>query len=315
VLVQSTSIGDVFIGIGASAKGLLDFAFEGRADGRPFLAACDTLDRALAAGGEKKARQLNLPVELALIEDPPLRRLGIAETIAGKADPNDPVHPGWPAGTPDSIGGQYRPKDSTDEAKKKTEKDIRRLGARDAFRIAAIGALKVAATLPLDAVPGLDGISAFATLHELAQTAIDLGNNQAQVDAAVAFVENGPYTLDELRVSPDDQSFSSFNAFKKTTPGLEILARQFGPAGPGNDYHHIVTQGGDNATDIPAEQLHSTQNIAPVPKLVHEIIHGIYDQPADANPKISLYKWLQTQPYEVQHARGVQILKDLGILK
>ena len=29
----------------------------------------------------------------------------------GKASPDDPVHPGWPAGAPDSQGGRFRPKD------------------------------------------------------------------------------------------------------------------------------------------------------------------------------------------------------------
>jgi hypothetical protein len=28
-----------------------------------------------------------------------------------KARPDDPRHPGWPAGTPDSQGGRFRPKD------------------------------------------------------------------------------------------------------------------------------------------------------------------------------------------------------------
>ena len=32
------------------------------------------------------------------------------KTAIRKAGPNDPKHPGWPAGTPGGIGGQFRPK-------------------------------------------------------------------------------------------------------------------------------------------------------------------------------------------------------------
>jgi hypothetical protein len=33
-----------------------------------------------------------------------------------KANPDDPKHPGWPAGTPDGRGGKFRPKDGDEGA-------------------------------------------------------------------------------------------------------------------------------------------------------------------------------------------------------
>jgi hypothetical protein len=30
-----------------------------------------------------------------------------------KASPDDPEHPGWPAGTPGGLGGKFRPKDGS----------------------------------------------------------------------------------------------------------------------------------------------------------------------------------------------------------
>jgi hypothetical protein len=41
----------------------------------------------------------------------------------------------------------------------------------------------------------------------------------------------------------------------------ELPAKWFGPVGDGQEYHHIVTQGGANADNIPAEQLQNTDNI------------------------------------------------------
>lgn len=39
-----------------------------------------------------------------------------AEAGLAKASPDDPQHPGWPAGTPDGLGGKFRLKDSESAA-------------------------------------------------------------------------------------------------------------------------------------------------------------------------------------------------------
>ncbi len=38
------------------------------------------------------------------------------QPTALKASPDDPEHPGWPAGTPDGRGGKFRPKDGDEGA-------------------------------------------------------------------------------------------------------------------------------------------------------------------------------------------------------
>jgi hypothetical protein len=52
--------------------------------------------------------------------DPRLRSHVISDDsdqpAALKASPDDPEHPGWPAGTPDGRGGKFRPKDSDEGA-------------------------------------------------------------------------------------------------------------------------------------------------------------------------------------------------------
>jgi hypothetical protein len=48
-------------------------------------------------------------------EDERLRRRNENSSI-GKASADDPEHPGWPAGTPGGKGGQFRPKDSDENA-------------------------------------------------------------------------------------------------------------------------------------------------------------------------------------------------------
>jgi hypothetical protein len=50
--------------------------------------------------------------------DPRLRSLVMrdASSSVAKASPDDPKHPGWPAGTPDGRGGKFRPRDGEEGA-------------------------------------------------------------------------------------------------------------------------------------------------------------------------------------------------------
>jgi hypothetical protein len=73
-----------------------------------------------------------------------------------KASPDDPKHPGWPAGTEGGRGGQFRPKDGSEAvvAQDVIER-IQRIKARRALRTEALAVLRLAAELAVDAVPGI----------------------------------------------------------------------------------------------------------------------------------------------------------------
>jgi hypothetical protein len=137
------------------------------------------------------------------------------------------------------------------------------------------------------------------------------------IDAAAAFdfVQNAPYSLEDLQVSSDYEEFSSYDAFLKGELSLELAAKWIGPAGDGSQYHHIVTQGGANGDNILAAQLQNTDNIIILPTLLHEIVSDEYLKPSPDDASITLYQWLQTEPYDVQREVGLNILRELQILK
>ena len=66
---------------------------------------------------------------------------------------------------------------------------------------------------------------------------------------------------------------------------------------------------------FPAELLQNTRNVLPLPTLLHEVATDEYRKPAPDGSGRTLYRWLQTQPYEVQREIGLNILRKLGILK
>jgi hypothetical protein len=246
-----------------------------------------------------------------------------------RGDFDEKKHPRWPGGSPEpDKGGEFRPKDaipegleakrSTSRSAGKTVADLARRVARRVIRrqirAALITILRTIAGIGADLAPFAG--EAF-DLAEIAQTAKDFVELADDVSAANEFVEAGPHGLDEVRVSEDERSFASADAFKK-----DFVDKHYRPAGPGYDYHHIVEQGGPNATNIPAEELHSTENMIRMPRLLHEEITSAYSDEASehfSDPSIqpgqTVRQWLRTQPYDVQYRSGLKIMRDLGILK
>jgi hypothetical protein len=232
-----------------------------------------------------------------------------------KASPDDPKHPGWPAGTEGGHGGRFRPKDGSEAAiAQDVIERIQRIKARRALRTEALAVLRLAAELLVDAVPGIGFAADAATLIDMANTIAELKKLKIDADAAIEFVKHGPYSLEELQVSSNYEEFSSYGDFIKDAAYIAFLVKRFGRAGSGNQYHHIVTQGGANETKIPAERLQNTDNVIPLPTLLHEAVNGEYSS-IDKDKGMTLYEWLQTQPYDVQREAGLKILRDLHILK
>jgi hypothetical protein len=148
----------------------------------------------------------------------------------------------------------------------------------------------------------------------MANTIAELKKLKIDADAAIEFVKHGPYSLEELQVSSNYEEFSSYGDFIKDAAYMALLVKRFGGAGSGNQYHHIVTQGGTNENKIPQARLQNTDNVIPLPTLLHEAVNGDYSSRWE-NTNMTKYEWLQTQPYDVQREDGLKILRKLHILK
>jgi len=143
--------------------------------------------------------------------------------------------------------------------------------------------------------------------------ATELETLHKDADIAIEFASGGPRTLEELRVSSQDESFSSYGAFKKKEFFEEgDLLKRFGPAGDGYEYHHIVEQGPNN--EIPDGDIQSTKNIVRIPKLLHEEISSEYGQ-AESGTNVSVRESLRSQSFEEQWKRGLEAMRKVGILQ
>lgn len=235
-----------------------------------------------------------------------------------KASPDDPKHPGWPAGTPGGRGGKFRPKDgSSFEISPEVKIRIIRLAARRALRLASREVLHLSAEAAANLIPGLDVVADVAAALDVASTISEYWKLTVDATAAFDFASKGPYSLDDLQVRSNGyKEFASYDDFIKGEPTLDMIAKMFGNAGDGYQYHHIVMQGGANAKNplISPEQLQNTDNIIRLPTLLHEAVNGAYSNGKDGIT-MTMYEWLQTQPYGVQREEGLKILRQLHILQ
>ena len=233
-----------------------------------------------------------------------------------KASPDDPDHPGWPKDTPDGQGGQFRPKDGAEGPNAiDRSKRLQKLAARRSVRSTMIKVLttKRLTTLALlaggEAIPGLEAIDTALMIKDIADiTAEGLAENKA-VEVALDFTKQGPHTLEDLSVGKEVESFSSFDAFKKSD-----LEKRFGPAGDGYEYHHIVEQASNRGL-IPAEKINSTTNIIRIPKLLHEEVNASYAGRFPGGDGGSVRDWLRGTSFDFQREYGLKTLRDLGIVQ
>jgi hypothetical protein len=225
--------------------------------------------------------------------------------------------PSIPAGQKElqmAGGGQFRPKTDA-EIGAGTKARVIRLAARRALRIGALKLLHFVIETAANVVPILDVAADAAMVLDVADMVAQFWKLATDITAAFDFANQGPHSFEDLQVAPgDDQQFSSYGDFVKLESAQAMLTKRFGPAGDGYQYHHIVTQGGANGDNIPAEQLQNTDNIIRLPTLLHEAVNGEYSSNKEGTD-MTWYEWLQTQPYQVQREEGLKILRKLNILK
>ena len=256
--------------------------------------------------------------------------VGRAFDILRKASPDDEKHPGWPKDTPDHKGGQFRPKFGTiaseagkevaEASRKVVVKNVEKAMARRAMwgviRTATSPArlLRYAGELFAASTP-LGEVIDFALMSkDIADAAKEYADLTAQGEQAADFIKGGPYTLEQLRATPEDISFSSFDAFKKTDTDDKAPVDKFaGPAGEGYEWHHIVEQG-PNGQILDTADLQSTRNIIRLPKALHDIITSDYAR-IDNDIRTTFRKSLSGQSFDYQLQAGIGKLRNLRILK
>jgi hypothetical protein len=108
-----------------------------------------------------------------------------------KASPDDPKHPGWPAGTEGGRGGQFRPKDGKPAViDEEAKKGIVRLAIRRSLRAIALLLLRLASRLGVNIIPIVGEV---LTTIEAARTVSEFGRLWIDLNATFEFIKKGPH--------------------------------------------------------------------------------------------------------------------------
>jgi hypothetical protein len=128
--------------------------------------------------------------------------------------------------------------------------------SRREFRNNVAAALQIGLEALANAIPGVDVPADVAMVRTIAQALAEYGQLAIDAAAALDFAKKGPRRLEDLQVSSSRyEQFSSYEQFVKAELSQELMMKRFGGAGAGNQYHHIVTQGGLNGDNIPPQLL------------------------------------------------------------
>lgn len=106
------------------------------------------------------------------------------------------------------------------------------------------------------------------------------------------------------RLPNGHRAWGSFSGFKSA----------MGPAGPGNEWHHIVEQTPGNVNRFGGEALHNTENVVRLGKAVHTRISSIYSTirvDITGSVTLTVRQWLGSQSYEAQFEFGLRAMANV----
>jgi RHS repeat-associated protein len=103
----------------------------------------------------------------------------------------------------------------------------------------------------------------------------------------------------------NSKGYNSFAAFKK----------DYGSAGEGMNWHHIVEQTPSNIAKFGPEKIHNINNLVKIPGgkgSIHAKISAYYSSKQYFTGKMTVRQWLSTKSYSEQYEFGLQTLKKFG---
>nr|WP_244227610.1 hypothetical protein [Corallococcus aberystwythensis] len=119
----------------------------------------------------------------------------------------------------------------------------------------------------------------------------------ALAPGALAMAANGGNT-------GGSRAWASFSGFKKA----------MGPAGPGQEWHHIVEQTPGNVNRFGPQAVHNKDNVIPLEKSLHSRISSFYStirRDLTGSP-LTVRQWLSTQSYAAQREFGLQAIENFS---
>ena len=218
-------------------------------------------------------------------------RLWAASLDFSKASPDDPVRPGWPAGTPGGVGGRFRPKDKEPSSRGSSDVWVRPnkpppQGSGDISHKLVAQSAKVG-------VRWLARSGLLAAEIAAPEVMIGLEIGFALAEFALPYIKAyfvPPKSLAELNQAADD-------------PQL------------GYDVHHIVEQATAATDGSERARIEGADNLTRIPTLKHWELNGWYQRSNRRLGGLSPRSYLREKSWNERRKVGLEGLTEIGVLK
>jgi hypothetical protein len=206
-----------------------------------------------------------------------------------RASPDDPKHPGWPAGAPDSQGGKFRPKDE------------------DWVQVAGDVWVR-----PRRRQQETSGGKRDSALSEAAKRGVRLlieaGLRAANIEAP------GLGLMLEIGLNLAERAYPYISAYFDAPQTLDALQSAALDPQPGYDVHHVVE--GATAQDASeAARINAPDNEVLIPTLKHWQLNGWYATKNDDFGDLSPRDYLKGKSWDERQRVGLMGLRIVGVLK
>jgi hypothetical protein len=211
-----------------------------------------------------------------------MKALGIAPVE--KASPDDPKHPGWPAGAPDSQGGRFRPKTPDD----------------------------------YPSGPPKEEPNSFGRMTNALAAAIKAGIRRLAAAGIVAVEEAGPppAKIAALLLELGFEAYPYLKAYFDSPKSLEELqAAAQSPSEVGYEDHHIVEQATANPDGSEDALMDAPDNLARIPTIKHWELNSWYQTRNSELNEMTPRQYLDGKSWVERLRVGLMGLQDIGALK
>src|SRR5580700_7254000 len=219
-------------------------------------------------------------------------RLHAAGLKATKAAVDDPIHPGWPARTPDSKGGQFRPKDGETVVAANTPGIGHNQGP------------------PLDEpppIPPRPPATARALNNFIKAAAYWLAAAGKAAASRYLKILQAVYWL--------TQALPYIRAYLSPPKTLKELQQDALTPQVGYNIHHVVEQTPARNDGYPEDMINGSDNLVRIPTLKHWQINGWYGERNEKYDYLSPREYLRGKSWEERVRVGKDALILFEVLK
>lgn len=216
-----------------------------------------------------------------------------SHVVSAKAAVDDPVHPGWPARTPDSKGGQFRPKDGETVVAANTPG----IGHNQGPPFVE----------PPPPIPPKPPAIPRAFNNFIKAAAYWLAAAGKAAASRYLKILQGVYWL--------TQALPYIRAYLTPLKTLKELQQDVLDPKVGYDIHHIVEQTPARKEGFSDDIIDGPDNLVRVPTLKHWQINGWYGRPNEEFEGLSPRDYLSGKSWEERRRVGIDVLIRFGVLK